>query len=93
MCIRDRTGTIQRWYSVFGKAAAIASLIPVKPSAQMINTSLTPRFFSSDVYKRQIINSCKKTFLGIGISAHENAEYTCKPVSYTHLDVYKRQMV
>ena len=34
--------TIQRWYSVFGKAAAIASLIPVKPSAQMINTSLIP---------------------------------------------------
>ena len=25
-----------------------------------------------------IINSCKKTLLGIGISAHENAEYTCK---------------
>ena len=39
--------TIQRWYSVLGKAAAIASLIPVRPSAQMINTSFTPRFFSS----------------------------------------------
>ena len=30
-----------------GKAAAIASLIPVRPSAQIIKISFTPRFFSS----------------------------------------------
>lgn len=39
--------TMQRWYSVFGNAAAIASLIPLRPSAQMIRISFTPRFFSS----------------------------------------------
>ena len=39
--------TMQRWYSVLGKAALIASLIPVRPSAQRIRISFTPLFFSS----------------------------------------------
>ena len=35
------------WYSVLGNAAAMASFIPVRPSAQMMRMSSTPRFFSS----------------------------------------------
>lgn len=38
--------TMQRCYSVFGKAAEMASLIPLSPSAQMIRISFTPLFFS-----------------------------------------------
>ena len=39
--------TMHLWYSVSGKAVPMASLIPVNPSAQIIITSFTPRFFSS----------------------------------------------
>lgn len=39
--------TIHLWYSVFGNAAAIASFIPVKPSAHITSMSFTPRFLRS----------------------------------------------
>ena len=35
------------WYSVLGKAVVTASCIPLKPSAQRIIISLTPRFLRS----------------------------------------------
>jgi len=39
--------TMHLWYSVMGYAAAIASLIPLNPSAQSTKMSFSPRFFSS----------------------------------------------
>ena len=39
--------TLHHWYSVLGNAVEIASLIPLRPSAQRIRISFTPRFFNS----------------------------------------------
>ena len=39
--------TMHLWYSVFGKAADMASFMPLKPSAHITRMSLTPRFFNS----------------------------------------------
>ena len=49
-----------------------------------------------DVYKRQVQDNClKKNWLPATIQSHLNGGINVlpitKPVSYTHLDVYKRQ--
>ena len=38
--------TMHLWYSVFGKAADIASFMPLKPSAHITRMSFTPRFYN-----------------------------------------------
>ena len=63
------------------------------PLSRMNSRNWTYSRELQDVYKRQLLDGGRELLVHTHISQLEGRRYPTDPVSYTHLDVYKRQPV
>ena len=79
MCIRDRVVTCESFMTIYDMGGTDLYIMDKKGVKKEIGTSWP------------IIKACIASQGTVAVLVSENENYYVKPVSYTHLDVYKRQ--